>query len=108
MAKIDERVSLFEGSAIGAGTHVGAGVTVLPNVCIWPHKQIENGSSCKDNIVWGSTARRVEFDGCIVHGYADEQMTPEAALRVGAALLQNLLCPQRRLSVHRVSRFRSC
>ena len=30
-AKIDERVSLFEGSAIGAGTHVGAGVTVLPN-----------------------------------------------------------------------------
>lgn len=78
MAKIDERVSLFEGSAIGAGTHVGAGVTVLPNVCIWPHKQIENGSSCKDNIVWGSTARRVEFDGCIVHGYADEHMTPEA------------------------------
>lgn len=72
-AKIDERVSLFEGSAIGAGTHVGAGVTVLPNVCIWPHKQIENGSSCKDNIVWGSTARRVEFDGCIVHGYADDR-----------------------------------
>lgn len=92
-AKIDERVSLFEGSAIGAGTHVGAGVTVLPNVCIWPHKQIENGSSCKDNIVWGSTARRVEFDGCIVHGYADEQMTPEAALRVGAAFASRFALP---------------
>lgn len=41
----------------------------------------------------GSTARRVEFDGCIVHGYADEQMTPEAALRVGAAFASRFALP---------------
>lgn len=94
-AKIDERASIFEGSAIGAQTHVGAGVTVLPNVCIWPHKQIENGSSCNESIVWGSTARRAEFDGCTVHGYADEQLTPEAALRIGAAFAAGFTLPAR-------------
>lgn len=94
-AHIDDRASMYEGSTIGAETHLGVGVSVLPNVSIWPGKDIEGGFSCRDNIVWGNSARRAEIDGSHIRGYMDNQLTPEAALRLGAAYASRFKPPAR-------------
>lgn len=92
-AHIDDRASLYEGSTIGAGTHVGAGVSVLPNVSIWPEKELEGGLSCRDNIVWGNPINRIGISGSCIKGYTDTGLTPETALRIGAAYASKLRSP---------------
>lgn len=94
-AHVDSRASLYEGSTIGAGTHIGTGVTVRPGVGIWPDKEIEGGFNCEDNFVWGNSVRRVEFEDSSIRGYADIQLTPEAALRLGAAFASRFTLPAR-------------
>ncbi len=92
-AQVDDRASLYEGSTIGAGTHVGVGVSVLPNVSIWPEKELEGGISCRDNIVWGNSASRIELNGSRILGYVDTGLTPETALRIGAAYASTFRTP---------------
>lgn len=94
-AHIDSKASLYEGSTIGAHTHIGAGVTVRPGVGIWPDKEIEGGFNCDDNYVWGNSVRKVEFEDSSICGYADVQLTPEAALRLGAAFASRFSLPAR-------------
>lgn len=90
---IDDRASLYEGSTIGAGTHIGTGVSVLPNVSIWPEKELEGGLSCRDNVVWGNPVSRIELNGSCIKGYTDTGLTPETALRIGAAYASKLHLP---------------
>lgn len=94
-AHIDERACLYEGSTVGAATHIGIGVSVMPNVSIWPHKEIEGGVKCRDNIMWGNSTRRISIDGSRIAGYADNQLTPEAALRVGASFASLFSAPKK-------------
>ena len=84
-AHIDENASVYEGSTVGAGSHIGVGVTVMPGVSIWPDKELEGGMSCRDNIVWGSSAARLEINGSRAEGYMDSSLTPETALRLAAS-----------------------
>ena len=83
-ADIDARSTLLEGSVIGAGTRLGKGVTVSPNVLIWPDKGVEDGMSCTENMVWG-VQKPAETDGSAFVGYADRELTPAFALRIAAA-----------------------
>ena len=87
-AFIDERASLYENSVVGAGTHIGMCADIMPNVSVWPEKRIENGSKCRDNIVWGRSARGISIDGSRIEGYADRLLTPESAVRIGAGFAQ--------------------
>ena len=57
----------------------------MPGVSIWPDKELEGGMSCRDNIVWGSSAARLEINGSRAEGYMDSSLTPETALRLAAS-----------------------
>ena len=92
-AFIDERAALYENSTVGAGTHIGIGTAIMPGVSVWPGKKIENGISCRDNIIWGKSAKRISIDGSRIEGYADCQLTPETALRIGAGFAQTFRPP---------------
>ncbi len=90
--EIDERVSIYEGSTVGAKTHIGSNVIITQGAAIWPEKEIETGDRCRDNIIWGNSSRRVEIVGSSAAGYADTMLTPETVLRLTsayAALLKN-------------------
>lgn len=84
-AWIGSSAKLFSGSVVGAGTHIGAGATLMPNVSVWPSKQVESGAGIEHNFMWGETALRAEFFGGRVRANAAGMLTPETALRLGAA-----------------------
>ena len=83
-AWIGRSAKLFSGSVVGAGTHIGAGATLMPNAAVWPSKQVESGAGIEHSLIWGETASRAEFFGGRVRANAGE-LTPETALRLGAS-----------------------
>lgn len=83
-AWIGRSAKLFSGSIVGAGTHIGAGATLMPNAAVWPQKQVESGAGIEHSLIWGETASRAEFFGGRVRANAGE-LTPETALRLGAS-----------------------
>lgn len=83
-AWIGRSAKLFSGSIVGAGTHIGAGATLMPNAAVWPQKQVESGAGIEHSLIWGETASRAAFFGGRVCANAGE-LTPETALRLGAS-----------------------
>ena len=84
-AWIGRGAKLFSGSIVGALTHIGSGAAIMPNAAVWPQKQVESGAGIEHSLIWGETARRVEFMGGRVRAHAEGMPTPETALRLGAS-----------------------
>lgn len=53
-AIVGEGAQLFEDSAVGSGSRVGARATLPPGVKLWPQKSLPEGERPEANIVWGS------------------------------------------------------
>ncbi len=83
-AVLQADTAVFEGAVIGAGSVVQAGATVCPEVLIWPNKTAGKGERVENNIVWGQSYR-ISPCGSGFRGSADGLLTPEAAVRLGAA-----------------------
>ncbi len=77
--------SLFEGSVLGFNSVIGENTVVGPGVLIWPEKQVASGLSVRENIKIGKGPQiTLEEDG--IRGEAGGDMTPDQAVRLGAAL----------------------
>lgn len=83
-AQIDSHSILSEGAVIGAGAAIGKRTTVSQGVLIWPEKSIEPNTRCNRNVIWGEN-KRLEYSGSSFSGYADRELTPEAALKIASA-----------------------
>lgn len=94
-AEIDERVSIYEGSTVGANSRIGKNVIITQGAAIWPEKQIETGARCRDNIVWGNGSRKFEIIGSSATGYADTMLTPETVMRLSCAYAASLKNPSK-------------
>ena len=88
-AVVDENVLALENSVVGAKTHIGRGSTIYPNSWIWPEKNMEPGTDCSDNIVWGE-GKRLAFASAGITAYADTELCPESAVRLGAAFCDSM------------------
>jgi mannose-1-phosphate guanylyltransferase/phosphomannomutase len=77
---------LHEGVAIGDQVTIGAESVVYPGVRIYPYKEVESGAHIHESLIWESrgTSRVFGRDG--VSGLINVDLTPEIALRLGAAL----------------------
>ncbi|MEM6449763.1 MAG: mannose-1-phosphate guanyltransferase [Cyanobacteria bacterium P01_D01_bin.105] len=84
-SRIARRVHLLEGSIIGSLTTVGEEAKVSPGVKVWPSKLIEAGAILNINLIWGHTAHRNLFGQRGVVGLANIDITPEFAVKLGAA-----------------------
>ncbi|MEB3289572.1 MAG: mannose-1-phosphate guanyltransferase [Leptolyngbya sp.] len=84
-ARVDRRSHLLEGVVIGALSTVGEEAQISPGVRVWPSKQIESGAILKINLIWGNTAQRNLFGQRGVSGLANIDITPEFAVKLGAA-----------------------
>jgi mannose-1-phosphate guanylyltransferase/phosphomannomutase len=83
--RVDRRAQVLEASVIGALSTVGEEAQISPKVRVWPNKQIESGATLNINLIWGNTAQRNLFGQRGVSGLANIDITPEFAVKLGAA-----------------------
>lgn len=89
-ARIDRRARVLEGAVVGALSNVGEEAQVSPGIRVWPSKHIEPGATLNINLIWGSTAPRNLFGQRGVSGLANIDITPEFAVKLGAAYASTL------------------
>jgi len=83
--RVDRRATVLEGAVVGALSTVGEEAQISPGVRVWPSKQIESGATLNINLIWGHTAQRNLFGQRGVTGLANIDITPEFAVKLGAA-----------------------
>ncbi len=75
-----------EGAAIGDEVTLGAQSAVMPQVRIYPYKEVETGAQIHESLIWESRASSDLFDANGVSGLVNVDLTPEVAVRLAAAL----------------------
>jgi len=84
-ARVDRRAHIMEGAIVGPLTTIGEEAQVSPEVRIWPSKRVEPGATLNINLIWGHAAMRNLFGQRGVSGLANVDITPEFAVKLGAA-----------------------
>jgi mannose-1-phosphate guanylyltransferase/phosphomannomutase len=83
---IRSHVRIQEGAAIGDEVVLGAQSHVLPGVRIYPYKEVESGAHIHESLIWETRATSALFGKDGVTGLIDVDLTPDAAVRLAAAL----------------------
>ncbi|MGB3264522.1 MAG: mannose-1-phosphate guanyltransferase [Microcoleus sp.] len=83
--RIDRRAHILEGAVVGSMSVVGEEAQIGPGVRVWPSKNIESGALLNQNLIWGEQAKRNLFGQRGVQGLANVDVTPEFAVKLGAA-----------------------
>lgn len=83
--KIGKGVFLFENSIISDNCIIGDRARIKANVKIWPEKEVEAGSILSSSLVWGEEWNRELFTDAKVVGIGNFELTPEFAVKLGAA-----------------------
>ncbi len=82
---IKSRAVLFEGAVVGDYTIVNSGAVINAGVKIWPSKEIDEGATVMNSIIWGAQGRRVLFGRYGITGLVNIDITPEFCAKLGAA-----------------------
>lgn len=82
---VGDGVKIGEGAIVGADTKIGEEAQIAAGVKIWPHKEVEALAAVKTNLIWGQIAHRNLFSQRGVMGLANIDITPEFAVKLGAA-----------------------
>ncbi|HBB34907.1 MAG TPA: mannose-1-phosphate guanylyltransferase [Cyanobacteria bacterium UBA8803] len=83
--RVDRRAHVLEAAVVGSLSTVGEEAQIGPSVRVWPSKKIESGAILNMNLIWGNTAQRNLFGQRGVQGLANIDITPEFAVKLGAA-----------------------
>ena len=84
-SKIEDEVVLFENSIISENCKIGKGAKIKTNVKVWPGKEVEEDSILSSSLVWGERWNRELFTDAKVIGIGNLELTPEFAVKLGAA-----------------------
>ena len=77
---------VHEGVAIGDQVTLGDQSVVYPNVRIYPYKEVDYGAHLHESLIWESRASTRLFGKDGITGLVNVDLTPEVAVRLGAAL----------------------
>ena len=83
--QVGDNVALSDHSIISDECVVGDSATVRANCKIWPGKKVDEGSIVSSSLVWGDAWNRELFTDSKITGLALTEITPEMAVKVGAA-----------------------
>jgi len=78
-------VVIEEGAVIGDETDIGDEAFIKKDVKVWPRKVIEGGAIVTTNLIWGEKWRKSLFEGAMVRGLTNVELTPEFSAKLGAA-----------------------
>jgi mannose-1-phosphate guanylyltransferase/phosphomannomutase len=76
---------LEDNTVIGDDCVIGHGSRVRSGVKIWPHKEVEPGSTVNESVIWAGEWRRGLFSSYGMGGLINVELTPEFCARLGAA-----------------------
>ena len=83
--RVGQHTLIESGAVIADETTIGDDVNIRPDVKIWPRKVVESGATVSGNLIWGEKWRKSLFEGALVRGMTNIEMTPEFSARLGAA-----------------------
>lgn len=78
-------VVIEEGVIVAENTSIGEDAYIKRDVKIWPRKVIEAGATVTGNLIWGEKWRKLLFEGAIVKGLTNVELTPEFVAKLGCA-----------------------
>ncbi len=84
-AKLEDETVVFENAIISENCHIERGAKIKANVRVWPGKRVEAGSILSSSLVWGERWNRELFTDAKVMGVGNLELTPEFAVKLGAA-----------------------
>jgi len=84
--QVQPNVRLHEGVAVGDHVVLGEQAVIYPGVRIYPYKEVDSGAHLHESLIWESRASTRLFGGDGVTGLVNVDITPETAVRLGAAL----------------------
>jgi len=83
--QIGREVHITQGAIVAEATEVGALVSFENDIIVWPEKIIEEASIVSNNIVWGSKYKNSIFEGGVVRGRTNVELSCEMATKLGEA-----------------------
>lgn len=83
--RVGQEASLEEGVIVADDTSIGDTSIIKRDVKIWPRKVIESGSTVTANLIWGEKWRKSLFEGAIIKGLSNIELTPEFVAKLGCA-----------------------
>lgn len=82
---LKQAVTVGEGVVIGDKCFIGPNSSISPQIKIWPGKYIEAGASVNMSMIWGARWPGSMFSANGVQGFANIELTPEFALKLGSS-----------------------
>ncbi len=83
--RVGQEVVIEEGAVVGDETEIGDKALIKKDVKVWPRKVIEGGAIVTTNLIWGEKWRKSLFEGAMVRGLTNVELTPEFSAKLGAA-----------------------
>ncbi len=83
--RIGQNAIIETGAVIADETTIGDDAQIRSDVKIWPRKVVEAGSTVTGNLIWGEKWRKSLFEGPVVGGLTNIELTPEFSAKLGAA-----------------------
>lgn len=82
---VGKEVSILDRAVVADDCQIGDGATIRANCKIWPGKTVDDGAVVSSSIVWGEKWNRELFTDSKVSGLGLTEITPEMAVKLGAA-----------------------
>jgi len=83
--RIGQSALLEEGVIVADDTSIGDEAVIKADVKIWPKKTIEAGATVTSNMIWGEKWKKALFEGAIIKGLSNVELTPEFCAKLGCA-----------------------
>ena len=83
--RVGAGVVMEEGVIVADDTSIGEEAYIKRDTKIWPRKVIEGGSTVTGNVIWGEKWKKSLFEGTIIKGLTNVELTPEFVAKLGCA-----------------------
>jgi len=83
--RVGQGAVLEEGVIVADETSIGDEAVIKSDVKIWPRKMIEAGATVTANLIWGEKWKKALFEGAIIKGLSNMELTPEFVAKLGCA-----------------------
>ena len=83
--RVGQGVVMEEGAIVADDTSIGEEAFIKQDVKIWPRKVIEGGAIVSGNLIWGEKWKKSLFEGAMIRGLTNIELTPEFMAKLGCA-----------------------
>lgn len=83
--RVGQSAVLEEGVIVADSSSIGDEAIIKTDVKIWPRKIIEAGATVTANMIWGDKWKKSLFEGAIIRGLSNVELTPEFVAKLGCA-----------------------